>query len=73
MKLTQNNLQMVVVSNQTKLTLNLLSNSQNKLDRDEIFTEASDECCLKQNQTKLTKSNTKFLKSCHSHIDLLHK
>ena len=37
-----------------------------------FFTQASDECCLKQNQTKLTKSNTKFLKSSHSHIDFFY-
>ena len=40
---------------------------------DQTNSKASDECCLEQNQTKLTKSNTKFLKFCHSHIDLLHK
>ena len=38
-----------------------------------VMKEASDECCLKKNQTKLTKSNTKFLKSFLSPIDLLHK
>ena len=35
--------------------------AKKKSDLDEIFTEASAECYLKLNQTKLTKSNTKFL------------
>ena len=35
--------------------------AKKKSDLDEIFTEASAECYLEQNQTKLTKSNTKFL------------
>ena len=57
MKLSQN-LQMDIVSNQTtsnftKQILNLLYNSQNKSDLDEIFTDASKGCCLKHNQTKL--------------------
>ena len=35
--------------------------AKKKSDLDEIFTEASAECYLEQNQTKLTKSNTIFL------------
>ena len=55
MKLSQR-LQMDVVSNKTypyqsKPTLNLHLNSQNKSDLDETFTEASDGCCLKPNLT----------------------
>ena len=45
----------------TELGLNLLWNRQTKSDLDETFTEASDGCCLKpnqtiQNQTKLSLS-----------------
>ena len=37
---------------QTKPTLSLLKISQNKLNFDEIFTVASEGCCLKPDQTK---------------------
>ena len=63
---------MDVVSNQTKpyqtkpyqskLTLNLLQISQNKLEFDEIFTEASDGCCLKPDQTIPYQTKPNFTK-----------
>ena len=56
--------QMDDISNQTKPTLNLLKNSQNKFNLDETFTEASDLFSLKtyliipnQNHYEQTKPN----------------
>ena len=53
---------MDIVSNQaksyhTKPTVNLLYNSQNKSDFDEIFTVASNGCCLKPNHTQQVRAS----------------
>ena len=64
MKLSQD-LQIDVVFNKTKTTLNLLQNSQNKSDLDETFTGSSDGCCLKPDQNN-TKSSLKQSKQVGS-------
>ena len=57
------------------MTNDLLKNSQNNSDLDETFTEASDGCCLKSNQTipNKTKPTLNLKTSSDSYLSVLSK